>query len=174
MFAPPRNFQPRASSSAFWSPVVPQFRDPGRITGNSSGVRRSDFQPLEPTSPLKCTLTKNAPVSPLECTVTKSLNLKCPGMNTYKKRGVGVAALRANQHRTAHRGGLTCLRKRPTVWAKSIERALDVSPQTQRVPACLPALVRIGRAGPARRAGAGGARRLHSLPARLPRQPAGR
>ncbi len=103
MFAPPRNFQPRVSSSGFWSPVVPQFRDPGRITGNSTGVPGPDFQPLESTSPLHCTLTKNAPASPLKSTLAKLLDLKSPGMNTYKKRGVGAGALRANQHSTTHR-----------------------------------------------------------------------
>ncbi len=53
-------------------------------------------------TPLESTLTKNAPVSSLECTVTKSLDLKCPGMNTYKKRGVGACgytvAKRPNGH----------------------------------------------------------------------------
>ncbi len=115
MFTPASNFQPRVSSSGFGSPVVPQCRrpgmpdaaaasrDPGRITGNSTGVPGPDFQPLEPTSPLECTVTKNAPASPLKSTLAKLLDLKSPGMNTYKKRGVGVAALRANQHSTTHR-----------------------------------------------------------------------
>jgi len=44
------------------------------------------------------TTQENAPLSPLESTLTKSLNLKSPGMNTYKKRG--VPALRANQGST--------------------------------------------------------------------------
>ncbi len=103
MFALPRNFQPRASSSGFWSPAVPQCRrpgmpnaaaasrDPGRITGNSTGVPGPDFQRLEPTSPLQSTVTKNAPVSPLESALTQLLDLKSPGMNTYKKVGVGWA-----------------------------------------------------------------------------------
>ncbi len=42
-----------------------------------------------PASPLQCTLTRNARASPLESTLTKLLNLKSPGMNTYKKRGEG-------------------------------------------------------------------------------------
>ncbi len=46
----------------------------------------------KPISPLECTLTKNAPVSPLESTLTKLLNLKSPGMNTYKKIGGGGSA----------------------------------------------------------------------------------
>ncbi len=131
---PTSSLQLPTSSSGFWSPVVLQFRDPGRITGNSTGVPGLDFAPLEPSaltihlqprasssgfwspvdstgvpgpdfqplellSPLQCTVTKNEPVSPLESALTQSLDLKCPGMNTYKKRRVG-GRLRANQHST--------------------------------------------------------------------------
>ncbi len=97
MFASATNFQPQASSSGFGSPVVPQCRrpgmpdaaaasrDPGRITGDSTGVQGPDFQPPEPPSPLECTVTKNAPTTPLQSTVTKSLDLKCPRINSYKK-----------------------------------------------------------------------------------------
>ncbi len=55
---------------------------------------------LDGTSPLQCTVTKNALVSPLESALTQSLHLKSPGMNTYKKIGVGAGALRANQPTT--------------------------------------------------------------------------
>ncbi len=41
-----------------------------------------------PASPLESALAKNAPASPLECALTKLLDLKPPGMNSYKK-GVG-------------------------------------------------------------------------------------
>src|SRR2546427_64111 len=36
-------------------------------------------------TPLQCALTKKASANPLECAVAKSLDLKSPGMNTYKK-----------------------------------------------------------------------------------------
>src|SRR5216684_347200 len=38
-------------------------------------------------SPLESALTKNASANPLGCAVTKSLDLKSPGMNSYKKTG---------------------------------------------------------------------------------------
>ncbi len=105
MFASGRNFRPQASRSGFGSPVVPQCRrpgmpdaaaasrDPGPITGNSTGVQGPDLQPPEPPSPLECTVTKNAPASPLESTLPQSLDLKSPGMNTYKKSGWGPPSL---------------------------------------------------------------------------------
>src|SRR2546425_12167992 len=37
--------------------------------------------------PLESALTKNASANPLGCAVTKSLDLKSPGMNSYKKTG---------------------------------------------------------------------------------------
>src|SRR5713226_9852697 len=40
-------------------------------------------------SSLEYALTKNVPATPLERTLTKSLDLKSPGMNTYKKEGGG-------------------------------------------------------------------------------------
>ncbi len=40
------------------------------------------------SSPLECALAKNPPATPLEYALTKLLDLKSPGMNTYKK-GVG-------------------------------------------------------------------------------------
>ena len=36
-------------------------------------------------TPLQCAVTKNAVVNPLECAVANSLDLKSPGMNSYKK-----------------------------------------------------------------------------------------
>src|SRR2546426_12414265 len=41
---------------------------------------------------LMTSVTKNASVSALECAVAKSLDLKCLGMNTYKKRWGEVPA----------------------------------------------------------------------------------
>src|SRR2546422_6419571 len=38
-------------------------------------------------SPLESAVTKNASANPLGCAVTKSLDLKSPGMNSYKKTG---------------------------------------------------------------------------------------
>src|SRR2546426_2873914 len=38
-------------------------------------------------SPLESALTKNASANPLGCAVTNSLDLKSPGMNSYKKTG---------------------------------------------------------------------------------------
>ena len=38
-------------------------------------------------SPLECAITENTSVSALECAVAKSLDLKCRGINTYKKGG---------------------------------------------------------------------------------------
>src|SRR5437879_7888477 len=42
-------------------------------------------------SPLECALAKNAPATPLEYALAKSLDLKFPGINTYKK-GWGILA----------------------------------------------------------------------------------
>src|SRR5882762_9608059 len=38
-------------------------------------------------NPLECALTKNASANLLECALAKSLDLKAPGINTYKKVG---------------------------------------------------------------------------------------
>ncbi len=45
--------------------------------------------PPKRITPLEYALTKNVPATPLECALANSLDLKCPGMNTYKKGGVG-------------------------------------------------------------------------------------
>lgn len=38
-------------------------------------------------SPVECAITKNAPASALESALTKLLDLKSPGINSYKKCG---------------------------------------------------------------------------------------
>jgi hypothetical protein len=38
-------------------------------------------------TPLQCAVTKNAPASALESALTKLLDLKSPGINSYKKCG---------------------------------------------------------------------------------------
>src|SRR5713226_8837377 len=48
-----------------------------------------------PASPLECAHPKNVSASPLKCALTKSLDLKSPGMNSYKK--VGDSPLLAEQ-----------------------------------------------------------------------------
>src|SRR5713226_3110854 len=45
--------------------------------------------PPRPISALEYALTKNAPTTSLECALTISLDLKPPGMNTYKKHPGG-------------------------------------------------------------------------------------
>src|SRR5467141_1871788 len=44
-------------------------------------------------SPLESAVTKNASANPLGCAVTKSLDLKSPGMNSYKKTGGSPSSL---------------------------------------------------------------------------------
>ncbi len=85
MLASGRNFQPQASSSGFGSPVVPQCRrpgmpdaaaasrDPGPITGNSTGVLGPDLQ---------------APTSRLALSAVEGTARSCNSfrMHTYEKR----------------------------------------------------------------------------------------
>src|SRR5713226_2976913 len=63
--------------------------------------------------PLQCAVTKNASVSALECAVTELLDLKSPGMNSYKKGGGGGGVhggLRFSTIETSRRFGVdkTC------------------------------------------------------------------
>ncbi len=82
--APSTSFQPLASNSGF-GPDAPH-RD--------TGVQRPDLQPLEPISPLQYALTQKRPCKSFGMRSYKSLDLKSPGMNSYKKhRGVGVVCL---------------------------------------------------------------------------------
>ncbi len=57
-----------------------------------------------PASPLQCTLTRNARASALESALAKLLNLKSPGMNTYKKRGEGGIVTDSSLAPRAHLG----------------------------------------------------------------------
>ncbi len=77
---PPQLFpplQPPVSNSGFGSPV------------DSPGVQRPDLQPLEPTSPLQCAVAQKRACKSFAIRTYKSLDLKSPGMNTYKKYGGG-------------------------------------------------------------------------------------
>src|SRR3989442_13111462 len=50
------------------------------------GIRDADVTGVQ-TCALPISVTKNASANPLGCAVKKSLDLKSPGMNSYKKTG---------------------------------------------------------------------------------------
>ncbi len=85
-------------SHTLWSPAADQPLLHLRMFASGRNFRppTSYLRPPEPASPLECTLTKNAPASPLESTLAKLLDLKSPGMNTYKKSGWGPPSLTLN------------------------------------------------------------------------------
>ncbi len=83
----------------------------GRSTAESE--LNSDLRPRDatapraarsPVNPSQCALTKNGSATPLECALSFSLDLKCPGINTYgKHRGVEVILL--TSHSSLGRAG---------------------------------------------------------------------
>ncbi len=85
MFAPPTNFQPRASS---FQPLEQNFHPP-----------TSNLRPLELLSPLQSTVTKNASANPLESALTQSLDLNSPGIKFLQKKvGGGSVARKSAQY----------------------------------------------------------------------------
>src|SRR5437899_5356024 len=76
----------------------------------SLDVRTDSVAMPKLASPLECAITKNTSVSALECAVAKSLDLKCRGINTYKK-GVGGPPWRSKNYRVSAFAGLA-----PAFW----------------------------------------------------------
>ncbi len=92
----PDRFTPMSTHSSisplgFWSPVARHRSLPSwpRVTGRRSRAAGRCISPLE------CTLTKNRACKSFTMCTYKSLDLKSPGMNTYKKYrgGRGVCLL---------------------------------------------------------------------------------
>src|SRR5437879_5186013 len=76
-------------------PIAAEVRGTAKPARSFAGATDPDIVTLIVTlsatstlaSPLECAHTKNASANPLECAFTKSLDLKSPGINTYKKGG---------------------------------------------------------------------------------------